>query len=65
MEWEKSLLTTELVEDLYLEYVSHFKNPNTRKTNNQIEKWGMELSREVSEEEMQMAKKYLKTICHP
>ena len=38
---------------------------DSRKSNNTIKKWGLELNKEFSPEEYQMAKNHLKYLQHP
>jgi hypothetical protein len=50
-----------LISKIYKE----LKKLTSKKPNNTIQKWGIELNREFTTQESQMAEKHLKNIQHP
>jgi hypothetical protein len=60
IEWEKIFCSKSMDKLLVCTIFKELKNLNSKKTNDQINKWAKELNRSFSEEEIQMSKKYIK-----
>ena len=59
-EWEKIIANETTDKGLISKIYKQFIQLNTRKTNNPIKKWGKELNRHFSKEDIQMANKHTK-----
>ena len=59
-EWEKIIVNETIDKRLISKIYKQFIQLNTRKTNNPIKKWGKDLNRHFSKEDMQMANKNMK-----
>ena len=55
-EWEKIIANETIDKGLISKIYKQLIQLNTRKTNNQIKKWGKDLNRHFSKENIQMAK---------
>ena len=61
-EWEKIIANETTDKGLISKIYKQLIQPNTRQTNNPIKKWGKDLNRHFSNEDIQMANKHMK-IC--
>jgi len=60
LEWEKIIANETTHKALISKIYKQLIQLNTRKTNNAIKKWGKELNRHFSKEDIQMANKHMK-----
>ena len=59
-EWEKIIANETTDKGLISKIYKQFIQLNSRKTNNPIKKWGKDLNRHFSKEDIQMANKHIK-----
>ena len=59
-EWEKIIANETTDKGLTSKIFKQLIQVNTRKTNNPIKKWGKDLNRHFSKEDIQMANKHMK-----
>ena len=59
-EWEKIIANETTDKGLITKIYKQLIQPNTRKTNNPIKKWGKDLNKHFSKEDIQMVNKYTK-----
>ena len=59
-EWEKIIANETTDKGLISKIYKQFIQLNTRKTNHPIKKWGKDLNRHFSKEDIQMANKHMK-----
>ena len=64
LEWEKIRANETADKGLISKIHKQLIQVNTRKTNNPIKKWGKDLNRHFSKEDIQMAKKHIKNAQH-
>ena len=60
MEWEKIIANETTDKGLISKIYKQFIQLNIRKTNNSIKKWGKDLNRYFSKEDIQMSNKHMK-----
>ena len=59
-EWEKIIANETTDKGLIFKIYNQLIQLNTRKTNNPIKKWGKDLNRHFSKEDIQMANKHMR-----
>ena len=59
-EWEKIIANETTDKGLISKIFKQLIQLNTRKTNNPIKRWGKDLNRHLSKEDIQMASKHMK-----
>jgi hypothetical protein len=62
-EWEKTFVSYTSDKGLITKLYRELKKLNSPKINEPIKKWATELNRNFSKEEIQVAKKHMKTCC--
>ena len=61
-EWEKIIVNETIDKGLISKIYKQFIQLNTRKANNPIKKWGKDLNRHFSKEDIHMANKHMKKM---